>query len=53
MKRNGKIAFRAVGKTMALGATAGHDVRVTIGVGGQCSQATIDLRHNRDKMILP
>jgi len=53
MKRNGKIAFRAVGKTMALGATAGHDVHVTIGVGGQCSRTTIDLRHKRDKMLLP
>jgi hypothetical protein len=38
---------------MALGATAGHDVHVTIGVGGQCSRTTIDLRHKRDKMLLP
>jgi uncharacterized repeat protein (TIGR01451 family) len=53
MKRSGRVAFRTVGKQVALGATDGHDVKVTVGVGGQCSQSTAELRTKGLRMVLP
>ena len=52
MKRNGKVAFRALGKTMVLGTTDGHDVKVTVGVGAQCSQSMTQLRSKGNRMLL-
>jgi uncharacterized repeat protein (TIGR01451 family) len=53
MKRDGKVPFRALGKAMILRKTSGHDVQVTIGIGGQCSQTTTELRAKGDKMLVP
>jgi uncharacterized repeat protein (TIGR01451 family) len=53
MKRNGKVPFRALGKQMALGATDGHDVMVTVGIGSQCSRTMTELRAKGQRMILP
>ena len=52
MKRNGKVAFVTVGKAMILRKTDGHDVKVTIGVGGQCSHSMTQLRAKGDRMLL-
>jgi uncharacterized repeat protein (TIGR01451 family) len=53
MKRNGGVAFRALGKAVTLGATDGRDVMITLGVGGQCSQTMAQLHTKRDRMVLP
>jgi hypothetical protein len=52
MKRNGKVPFRALGKTVILRKTDGHDVKVTIGLGSQCSQSMTQLRAKGDRMLL-
>jgi hypothetical protein len=52
MKRNGTVAFRALGKAMVLRQTEGHDVKVTIGVGGQCSHSMTQLRAKGDRRLL-
>jgi hypothetical protein len=53
MKRNGRVPFRALGKSVVLGATDGHDVMVTIGVGAQCSESMTELRVKGSRMVLP
>jgi uncharacterized repeat protein (TIGR01451 family) len=53
MKRTGRVPFRVVGKSVVLGATHGRDVKVTLGVGGQCSQTMTQLRAKGVRMILP
>jgi hypothetical protein len=53
MKRNGAVPFRAMGKQVVLGATDGHDVMVTVGVGSQCSQSMTQLRVKGQRLILP
>jgi hypothetical protein len=53
MKRNGAVPFRALGKQVVLGATDGHHVMVTVGVGGQCSQTMTELRVKGSRLILP
>ena len=52
MKRNGQVPFRALGKTVILRKTEGHDVKVTIGLGAQCSQSMTQLRAKGDRMLL-
>ncbi len=53
MKKSGRVPFRAVGQAITLGQTTGHDVHVTIGVGGRCSQMTTDMRVKGRKLLLP
>jgi uncharacterized repeat protein (TIGR01451 family) len=53
MKRNGRVPFRALGKSVILGTTDGHDVMVTVGVGGRCSQSMTQLRAKGSKLVLP
>ena len=53
MKRNGVVPFRAMGKQVVLGATDGHDVMVTVGVGGQCSRSMTELRAKGQRLLLP
>ena len=53
MKRSGAIRFKTKGKAVVMGTTQGHDVKVTIGVGGQCSEAMTQLRAKRRAMVLP
>jgi uncharacterized repeat protein (TIGR01451 family) len=53
MKRNGLVPFRALGKAVVLGTTDGHDVKVTVGVGAQCSQSMTQLRVKGRRMVLP
>jgi hypothetical protein len=52
MKNNGKVPFRALGKSVLLGHTDGHDVKVTIGVGARCSQSMTQLRSKGDRMLM-
>jgi hypothetical protein len=52
MKRNGRVPFRAVGKTVILRKTEGHDVTVTVGLGPHCSQSMTQLRAKGDRMLL-
>jgi len=53
MKRNGKVPFRALGRKVTLGATDGHDLMVTVGMGGQCSQSLTELRAKGSRLVLP
>jgi hypothetical protein len=53
MKKDGAVIFRARGRNVALHATDGHAVKVTVGVGGQCSQAITELRHTPRAMMFP
>ena len=53
MKRNGKVPFRALGKQVVLGATDGHDVMVTVGMGGYCSRSMTELRPKGRRLVLP
>ena len=48
----GSFPFRALGKSVLLGHTAGHDVKVTIGVGAHCSQSMTQLRAKGDRMLM-
>jgi hypothetical protein len=52
MKNNGRVPFRALGKSVLLGHTDGHDVKVTIGVGARCSQSMTQLRSKGDRMLM-
>jgi uncharacterized repeat protein (TIGR01451 family) len=53
MKHNGAVPFRAVGKQVALAPTTGHDVMVTVGVGGQCSRTMAQFRAKGTRLLLP
>jgi len=53
MKRSGAVRFQTMGKAVAMGATSGRDVKVTVSVGGQCSEAMTQLRAKRRAMVLP
>jgi uncharacterized repeat protein (TIGR01451 family) len=53
MKNSGAIKFRTAGKQVAVRATGGKNLKVTIGVGGQCSQAMTELRTKKNYVVLP
>jgi len=53
MKKQGGAVFRTMGKKVALGQTDGHDVKVTVAVGGRCAQSMTQLRARGATMIFP
>jgi hypothetical protein len=54
MKKSGAIKFRTAGKQVAIRPTSGQNLTVTIGVGGQCSQATTSITSRKsNSVVLP
>src|SRR3989442_1409242 len=53
LKKTGEIMFRTRGKRVALRATDGRDVNVTVRVGDRCAQSRMTLRLKRKGLVFP
>jgi uncharacterized repeat protein (TIGR01451 family) len=53
MKRNGEVMFRTRGKQLALAATDGRDVQVTVRVGNRCATSEMSLHSKRKALVFP
>jgi len=52
-KRNGRVIFRAVSRKLPDQIVEGTNVRITVRVGNQCSQSTMELRPKKNALVYP
>jgi hypothetical protein len=53
LMRDGSVLFKTRGRNPQIQPTDGQNVRITIGVGAQCSQATASLYTHRTGLVFP
>ena len=52
-RRNGRVVFRAISRKLPDRAVEGTNVRITVRVGNQCSQSTMELRAKKTALVYP
>jgi len=52
-KKNGRVIFRAISRKLPDQIVDGRNVRITVRVGNQCSQSTMELRAKKKALVYP